>query len=235
VIHVTYLCIMMYVRLVFSPWTRHTTCDIRHTLTGIFSENYTLYFILYTLWLILVSYILYLISYILYLISYILYLISYIFIFYYYMTLNYNYLQNPLRLCHMPYAICHMLLTPTPYLNPLLLCHISYVTNTTLLKPNFLILKYLLNPSFQWRLMVSLGYHLRQLQSCSVSSRQIWLYPGRCMLYKTHTHIKPISNSVFWTYLHTTYVSFIHIIPYIPSTIYMTPQVGVICHNNRRC
>jgi ribosomal protein L1 len=32
--------------------------------------------------------------------------------------------------------------------------------------------------------------------------------------------IKPSSNTVFLTYLHTTYVSSIHIILYIPSTIY---------------
>jgi hypothetical protein len=48
--------------------------------------------------------------------------------------------------------------------------------------------------------------------------------------------IKPNSNTmlyivcrmsyVFLTYSHTTYLS---LIPYIPSTIYMTPQVGVIC------
>jgi hypothetical protein len=37
---------------------------------------------------------------------------------------------------------------------------------------------------------------------------------GRC-----HMPIKPSSNTVFLTYLHTTYVSFIHIIPYIPSTL----------------
>jgi hypothetical protein len=30
-----------------------------------------------------------------------------------------------------------------------------------------------------------------------------------------HTVLEPNSNSVFLTYLHTTYVSFIHIIPYI--------------------
>jgi hypothetical protein len=48
---------------------------------------------------------------------------------------------------------------------------------------------------------------------------------GRCL--------KPIPNTVFLTYLHTTYVSFIHIIPYIPPTIYMTTQVGVICHCHR--
>jgi hypothetical protein len=41
-----------------------------------------------------------------------------------------------------------------------------------------------------------------------------------CMIYFLGRCLKPNSNTVFLTYLHITYVSFI---PYIPSTIYMTP------------
>jgi hypothetical protein len=38
--------------------------------------------------------------------------------------------------------------------------------------------------------------------------------------------IKPSSNTVFLTYLHTTYVSFIHIIPYVQAFMGGEPARG---------
>jgi hypothetical protein len=41
---------------------------------------------------------------------------------------------------------------------------------------------------------------------------------GMCSPSRCSTVLKTNFNSVFLTYLHTTYVSFIHIMPYIPSS-----------------